>query len=46
VATAEEPSRAEVAVRQAAQFTAGALGMAVMAVLVYVLRTLRELVRR
>ena len=44
--TPEEPSRAEVAVRQAAQFTAGALGMGVMAVVIYVLKTLRELVRR
>ena len=42
----QAPSRAEVAVRQAAQFTAGALGMGVMAVLVYVLRTLRDVVRR
>ena len=42
VATVEEPTRAEVAVRQAAQFTAGALGMGVMAVLIYVLRTVRR----
>jgi membrane protein len=46
--TASEASapRAEVVVRQAAQFTAGALGMAVMAVLLYVAMTLRGLVRR
>ncbi len=36
----------QVVVRQAAQFTAGALGMVVMAVLIHVLRTLRGLVRR
>lgn len=39
-------AKAEVAVRQAAQFTAGAAGMALMAVVLYVLRTLRGLVRR
>ena len=45
--TAQDASpRTEVVVRQAAQFTAGALGMAVMAVLIYVGRTLRGLVRR
>ncbi len=42
----QEPSRAEVAVRQAAQFTAGALGMVVTAVLLHVLRTVRDIVRR
>jgi membrane protein len=41
-----QPPKAEVAVRSAAQFTAGALGMGVMAVLLYLGRTLRELVRR
>jgi membrane protein len=41
-----EPSRAEVAVRQAAQFSAGALGMVVTAVVLHVLRTVREIVRR
>jgi membrane protein len=41
-----QPGRAEVVVRQAAQFTAGALGMAVMAVLLHVVRTLRDLVLR
>ncbi len=40
------PGRAEQVVRSAAQFTAGAAGMAVMAVLVYVLKTVRELIRR
>ena len=40
------PPRAEVVVRQAAQFTAGALGMAVMAVLLHVAKTLRGLIRR
>jgi membrane protein len=39
-------ARPEAAVRSAAQFTAGALGMATMAVLLHVLRTLREVVRR
>jgi membrane protein len=43
---APQPGRAEVVVRQAAQFTAGALGMAVMAVLLHVVRTLRDLVLR
>lgn len=38
--------RTHVVVRQAAQFTAGALGMVVMAVLIHVLRTLRGLARR
>jgi membrane protein len=38
--------RTEAVVRQAAQFTAGALGMAVMAVLIHVGRTVRGLVRR
>ena len=42
----QEPTRAEVAVRQAAQFTAGALGMVVTAVLLHVVRTLRDIVRR
>ncbi len=45
-ASAASAPRAEVVVRQAAQFTAGALGMAVMAVLLYVAKTLRGLVRR
>lgn len=40
------PPKAEVVVRQAAQFTAGALGMTVVAVLIYVAKTLRGLVRR
>ncbi|MBW3638839.1 MAG: YihY/virulence factor BrkB family protein [Actinobacteria bacterium] len=38
--------RTQVVVRQAAQFTAGALGMVVTAVLIHVLRTVRGLVRR
>jgi membrane protein len=42
----DAPPKAEVVVRQAAQFTAGALGMAVMAVLIYLGKTLRGLVRR
>ena len=48
VATLErpEPPRAEVVVRQAAQFTAGAMGMGVMAVLIYVGKTLRDVVLR
>jgi hypothetical protein len=54
VATLERPApepqaqqgRAELVVRQAAQFTAGALGMAVMAVLIHVVRTLKDLVLR
>jgi membrane protein len=41
-----QPPKAEVTVRSAAQFTAGALGMGVLAVLLYLGRTLRELVRR
>ncbi len=40
------PARHEVRVRQAAQFSAGAFGMVAMAVLLYVLRTLKGLVRR
>jgi membrane protein len=40
------PARAEVAVRNAAQFTAGALGMVVTAVLLHVVRTIRDIVRR
>ena len=40
------PAKAEVAVRNAAQFTAGALGMVVTAVLLHVLRTVRDIVRR
>lgn len=40
------PARTEVVVRSAAQFTAGALGMAVTAVLIHLVRTLRGLVRR
>lgn len=43
---ATSPRRAEVLVRQAAQFSAGALGMAAMAVLLHVLRTVKDLVRR
>ena len=46
VAEQAAPGRAEVVVRQAAQFTAGAMGMGLMAVVLYVLKTLRELVRR
>jgi membrane protein len=42
----QPPPRAEVAVRSAAQFTAGALGMVVTAVLLHVVKTLRDLVRR
>ncbi|MEX2289376.1 MAG: YihY/virulence factor BrkB family protein [Mycobacteriales bacterium] len=42
----QQPSGAERAVRSAAQFTAGALGMAVMAILLHVGRTVRDLVRR
>ena len=38
--------RAELAVRQAAQFTAGALGAALLAVLLYVLNTARGFLRR
>ncbi len=40
------PAKAEVAVRSAAEFTAGALGMVVTAVLLHVLRTVRDIVRR
>jgi membrane protein len=43
---AQQQGRAEAAVRNAAQFSAGVLGMAVTAVLIYVLKTVRELVRR
>ncbi len=39
-----QAGKAEVVVRQAAQFTAGALGMAVMAVLLHLVKTLRNLV--
>ena len=50
VATLERPEpaqgKAELVVRQAAQFTAGALGMAAMAVLLHVVKTLRNLVLR
>ena len=42
----QPPARAEVAVRSAAQFTAGALGMVVTAVLLHVGKTVRELLRR
>ena len=42
----QPPARAEVAVRSAAQFTAGAMGMVVTAVLLHVLRTIRDIVRR
>ena len=42
----QPPARAEVAVRSAAQFTAGALGMVVTAVLLHVARTVRDIVRR
>ncbi len=47
-ATAQAPAqgKAELVVRQAAQFTAGALGMAAMAVLLHVVRTVRDLVLR
>ena len=41
-----QPGKAEVVVRQAAQFTAGALGMAVMAVLLHLGKTVRDLVLR
>jgi membrane protein len=40
------PPRAQAAVRSAAQFTAGALGMACMAVVLHVGRTLRDVLRR
>jgi len=43
---APSADRTQVVVRSAAQFTAGALGMVVMAVVIHVLRTLRGLVRR
>lgn len=43
---APSAGRTQVVVRSAAQFTAGALGMVVMAVVIHVLRTLRGLVRR
>jgi len=50
VATLERPEPAqrkvELVVRQAAQFTAGAMGMAAMAVLLHVGKTLRNLVLR
>jgi membrane protein len=42
----QPPARAELAVRSAAQFTAGALGMVVTAVLLHVARTIRDIVRR
>jgi membrane protein len=42
----QPPAKAEVAVRNAAQFTAGALGMVVTAVLLHVVRTIRDIVRR
>jgi hypothetical protein len=38
--------KAEDAVRGAAQFTAGALGMVVTAVLLHVARTIRDVLRR
>jgi membrane protein len=41
-----QPLKGEAAVRSAAQFTAGALGMAAMAVVLYLLKTLRGLIRR
>lgn len=40
------PGKAEQVVRQAAQFTAGAMGMAAMAVLLHVAKTVRNLVLR
>lgn len=43
---APSADRTQVVVRSAAQFTAGALGMVVTAVVLHVLRTLRGLVRR
>ena len=43
---APSADRTQVVVRSAAQFTAGALGMVAMAVVIHVLRTLRGLVRR
>jgi membrane protein len=42
----QPPAKAEAAVRSAAQFTAGALGMVVTAVLLHVARTIRDIVRR
>jgi membrane protein len=45
-AVAAPPRRSEVRVQQAAQFTAGALGMATMAVVIHVGKTLRGLIRR
>ena len=42
----QPPARAEAAVRSAAQFTAGALGMVVTAVLLHVGKTVRDLLRR
>jgi len=42
----QAPTRAEATVRSAAQFTAGALGMVVTAVLLHVVRTVRDIVRR
>jgi membrane protein len=42
----QPPARAEVAVRSAAQFTAGALGMVVTAVVLHVVKTVRDLLRR
>ncbi|MGI8537441.1 MAG: YihY/virulence factor BrkB family protein [Mycobacteriales bacterium] len=46
VTDAGSPPRVEVLVRQAAQFSAGALGMVTMAVALHVLRTVKDLVRR
>jgi membrane protein len=42
----QPPAKAEAAVRSAAQFTAGALGMVVTAVLLHVARTVRDVLRR
>lgn len=46
VTDAGSPPRVEMLVRQAAQFSAGALGMVAMAVALHVLRTVKDLVRR
>ncbi len=43
---ADPKSRAEALVRKAAQFSAGAMGMAVMAVVIYVLKTGKGMLRR
>ena len=45
-ATLERPATAETRVRQAAQFTSGAMGVVLAAVLLHALRTVRDLVLR